>query len=211
MPFAGFLVAEGSMSAAAAIGFATLGSLLGSLLSYALGRFGGRPLVRRFGKALLLDEDDLDRADRFFQRRGAITIFVGRFIPVVRHLISIPAGVGRMRLRPILPLHGPGSGGLERDSHRVRRHSAPELGRHSALREVDRHPRARRAGRGPRPARRSATCGVAADRASEALRRSPRPSLQWRRPPRRRSHLRTRAVFGWSPRKKTQQPSSFLR
>ena len=69
-------------------------------MSYALGRFGGRPLVRRFGKALLLDEDDLDRADRFFQRRGAITIFVGRFIPVVRHLISIPAGVGRMRLVP---------------------------------------------------------------------------------------------------------------
>ncbi len=100
MPFAGFLVAEGSMSAAAAIGFATLGSLLGSLLSYALGRFGGRPLVRRFGRALLLDENDLDRADRFFHRRGAITIFVGRFIPVVRHLISIPAGLGRMRLLP---------------------------------------------------------------------------------------------------------------
>jgi membrane protein DedA with SNARE-associated domain len=98
MPFAGFLVAEGSMSAAAAIGFATLGSLVGSLLSHALGRFGGRPLVQRFGKALLLDEDDLDRADRFFQRRGAITIFAARFIPVVRHLISIPAGLGRMRL-----------------------------------------------------------------------------------------------------------------
>jgi len=100
MPFAGFLVAEGSMSAAAAIGFATLGSLVGSLLSYALGRFGGRPLVARFGKPLLLDESDLDAADRFFQRRGAITIFVGRFLPVVRHLISIPAGVGRMRLLP---------------------------------------------------------------------------------------------------------------
>ncbi len=100
MPFAGFLVAEGSMSAAAAIGFATLGSLVGSLLSYALGRFGGRPLVQRFGRALLLDPHDLDRADRFFQRRGALTIFVARFVPVVRHLISIPAGVGRMRLVP---------------------------------------------------------------------------------------------------------------
>jgi membrane protein DedA with SNARE-associated domain len=100
MPFAGFLVAEGSMSAAAAIGFATLGSLVGSLLSYALGRFGGRPLVLRFGKALLLDEHDLDATDRFFQRRGAATIFIARFIPVVRHLISIPAGIGRMRLLP---------------------------------------------------------------------------------------------------------------
>ncbi len=100
MPFAGFLVAEGSMSAAAAIGFATFGSLIGSLLSYALGRFGGRPLVARFGKVLLLDERDLDATDRFFHRRGGITIFVGRFIPVVRHLISIPAGVGKMPLLP---------------------------------------------------------------------------------------------------------------
>ena len=100
MPFAGFLVAEKSMSAPAAVGFATLGSLFGSLLSYALGRFGGRALIARFGKAVLLDQNDLDAADRFFHRRGAITIFVGRFIPVVRHLISIPAGMGRMRLVP---------------------------------------------------------------------------------------------------------------
>lgn len=100
MPFAGFLVAEGSMSAVAAVGFATLGSLVGSLLSYALGRFGGRPLVSRFGKLFFLDERDLDRTDRFFRRRGALTIFIGRFIPVVRHLISIPAGLGKMRLLP---------------------------------------------------------------------------------------------------------------
>jgi membrane protein DedA with SNARE-associated domain len=100
MPFAGFLVAEGSMSAVTAVGLATLGSLIGSLLSYALGRFGGRPLVSRFGKLLLLDERDLDATDRFFRRRGALTIFVGRFIPVVRHLISIPAGLGKMRLLP---------------------------------------------------------------------------------------------------------------
>ncbi len=100
MPFAGFLVAEGSMPAAAAIGFSTLGSIVGSLLSYALGRYGGRPLVVRYGKVLLLSERDLNATDRFFHRRGGLTIFVGRFIPVVRHLISIPAGIGRMRLLP---------------------------------------------------------------------------------------------------------------
>jgi membrane protein DedA with SNARE-associated domain len=100
MPFAGFLVAEGSMSAVAAVGFATLGSLVGSLLSYAIGRFGGRPFIAKYGKVLLLDASDLERADGFFRRRGAVTIFVSRFIPVVRHLISIPAGMGRMRLLP---------------------------------------------------------------------------------------------------------------
>ncbi len=100
MPFAGFLVAEGSMSAVGAVGFATLGSLVGSLLSYAIGRFGGRPFITKYGKVLLLDASDLERTDGFFCRRGAITIFVSRFIPVIRHLISIPAGMGRMRLLP---------------------------------------------------------------------------------------------------------------
>jgi len=100
MPFAGFLVAEGSMSAVGAVGFATLGSLVGSLLSYAIGRFGGRPFIAKYGKVLLLDASDLERTDGFFRRRGAVTIFVSRFIPVVRHLISIPAGMGRMRLLP---------------------------------------------------------------------------------------------------------------
>jgi membrane protein DedA with SNARE-associated domain len=100
MPFVGFLTAEGTMSAPIAVALATLGSLVGSLLSYAIGRFGGRPLVVRYGRAFLLDVADLERAEGFFRRRGSLTIFVGRFIPVVRHLISIPAGVARMRLVP---------------------------------------------------------------------------------------------------------------
>ncbi|MEN6369447.1 MAG: DedA family protein [Thermotogota bacterium] len=100
MPFVGFLVAEGTMSAPIAVALATLGSLVGSLLSYAIGRFGGRPLVVKYGRVLLLDVADLDRAERFFSRRGRLTIFLGRFIPVVRHLISIPAGVARMGLVP---------------------------------------------------------------------------------------------------------------
>jgi membrane protein DedA with SNARE-associated domain len=100
MPFVGFLVAEGSMSSVTAIGAATLGSLVGSLVSYAVGRYGGRPLVARYGRYLLITEEDLDRADRFFKRRGATTILLARFVPVVRHVISIPAGVARMKLLP---------------------------------------------------------------------------------------------------------------
>jgi membrane protein DedA with SNARE-associated domain len=98
MPFAGFLVADQALGPAEVIAFATLGSIVGSLIGYAIGRFGGRPFVTRWGRYLLLDERDLAATDRFFQRRGSVTILVSRFIPVVRHLISIPAGMGRMRL-----------------------------------------------------------------------------------------------------------------
>jgi membrane protein DedA with SNARE-associated domain len=100
MPFAGFSIAEGTLSWAGVIVVATLGSIVGSLIGYAIGKFGGRPFVARFGRYLLLDAKDLEITDRFFQRRGSVTILVSRFIPIVRHLISIPAGMGRMPLLP---------------------------------------------------------------------------------------------------------------
>ena len=100
MPFAGFSVAEGTLSWAGVILSATAGSIVGSLIGYGIGRFGGKPFLVRFGKYLLLDKEDLEKTDRFFQRRGSVTILVARFIPVVRHLISIPAGMGGMPLLP---------------------------------------------------------------------------------------------------------------
>ena len=98
MPFAGFLVADGALSPVGVVISATLGSIVGSLIGYAIGRYGGRPFVSRWGRFLLLDQRDLNVTDRFFQRRGSVTILISRFIPIVRHLISIPAGMGRMRL-----------------------------------------------------------------------------------------------------------------
>jgi membrane protein DedA with SNARE-associated domain len=100
MPFAGFTIAEGTLSWAGVIVTATLGSIVGSLIGYAIGRFGGKPFVTRFGRYLLLDARDLESTDRFFQRRGNVTILVSRFIPIIRHLISIPAGMGSMPLLP---------------------------------------------------------------------------------------------------------------
>ena len=100
MPFAGFTVAEHTLSWAGVIVFATLGSIVGSLIGYAIGRYGGRPFVDRFGRYLLLDKRDLDATDRFFRKRGWMTILIARFIPIIRHLISIPAGMGRMSLLP---------------------------------------------------------------------------------------------------------------
>jgi membrane protein DedA with SNARE-associated domain len=99
MPFAGFLVAQGTFGMGWVFAASTLGSLTGSLLSYAMGRAGGNRLVLHFGRYLLLDASDLKRAEDYFGRRGEGTIFVGRLIPVIRHLISIPAGIGRMNLR----------------------------------------------------------------------------------------------------------------
>jgi len=100
MPFAGFLIYEGRFTFPGVIASSTLGSIIGSLLSYAMGYYGGRPFVLRFGKYLLMNVHDLELTERFFNRYGTRTIFIARFIPVVRHLISIPAGMGRMHLLP---------------------------------------------------------------------------------------------------------------
>jgi membrane protein DedA with SNARE-associated domain len=98
MPFAGYLIAEQRFSWLGVACWSTFGSIIGSWISYAMGYYGGKPFVRRFGKYVLLNLHDLDITENFFRRYGNITIFVGRFIPVIRHLISIPAGAGRMNL-----------------------------------------------------------------------------------------------------------------
>jgi len=105
MPFVGFLVADNRWQLGAAIAATSLGSLIGSLLSYAMGYFGGKPLVLSLGKYLLLNVDDLTWAERFFSRQsGTWSVFIARFVPIVRHLISIPAGVGRMPLATFIPV-----------------------------------------------------------------------------------------------------------
>jgi len=98
MPFAGFLIYEGKFTFLGTIFFSTLGSIIGSLISYVAGIYGGKPFILKFGKYLLLDKHHLEATERFFGKYGDKTIFVSRFIPVVRHLISIPAGVGQMNL-----------------------------------------------------------------------------------------------------------------
>lgn len=98
MPFAGFLIHEGAMSWQGVILFSTLGSIIGSLLSYYIGMHLGRPLILKYGRYLLLNEHHLKLTENFFQKFGQKTIFFSRFIPVVRHFISIPAGAARMNL-----------------------------------------------------------------------------------------------------------------
>src|SRR3954463_7493368 len=103
MPFVGFQVADGRWNLWAAILATSFGSIVGSLLSYAMGYYGGKPLVLKVGKYLLLNQHDLERTETFFHRKQGITpVFISRFIPVVRHFISIPAGMGKMPLLPFL-------------------------------------------------------------------------------------------------------------
>ncbi|MGC9150313.1 MAG: DedA family protein [Microbacter sp.] len=98
MPFAGFLVETHQLTWVNIILFATAGSLTGSLISYLIGFYGGEPFVKKFGRFFLLKESHLQMSHRFFNTRGQSTIFFSRFIPVVRHFISIPAGAAKMNL-----------------------------------------------------------------------------------------------------------------
>ena len=77
---------------------ATLGNTLGSLIAYAIGAYGGRPFLERYGKYLLIREHEIEAADVFFEKYGAATVFFGRLLPIVRTFISFPAGVTRMPL-----------------------------------------------------------------------------------------------------------------
>jgi membrane protein DedA with SNARE-associated domain len=101
MPFAGFLIFMGKFDAMPVIVASSLGSIVGSLLSYGLGMLG-EPVVLRYGRYLLLNQHHLEWTKTFFERHGGKTIFIARFIPVVRHLISIPAGLARMPLIPFI-------------------------------------------------------------------------------------------------------------
>lgn len=97
MPPAGYLVAKGRMSFPLVVAAGVIGSLLGALLNYWVAHWLDRWL-RRYGKWLLIKPQALDKAELFFRRHGEIGTFIGRLVPVVRQLISIPAGMARMRL-----------------------------------------------------------------------------------------------------------------
>ncbi len=78
--------------------YGAVGSLIGSLAEYYVSRAGGRPLIEKYGKYLLITRRDMERADSWFETRGEITIFIARMIPGVRGFISIPAGIARMNV-----------------------------------------------------------------------------------------------------------------
>ena len=96
MPFAGYLVFDGKMSLFWVATAGAIGCNLGSLVAYEIGRYGGRPLVERFGSYILMGRRELDWAESFFKRWGQAAVFVGRLLPVIRTFIALPAGIARM-------------------------------------------------------------------------------------------------------------------
>lgn len=96
MPFAGYGVYHGKMSLWAAATAGAIGCNIGSFVAYWIGAHGGRPLVERYGRYVLMSHKDLDRVDHYFQKYGDITVLLGRLLPVVRTFIALPAGIARM-------------------------------------------------------------------------------------------------------------------
>ena len=79
-----------------AVAFATAGSVVGAVVGYGIGAWGGRPILNRWGRYVGIGADDLDRADRWFERWGSWAVFLGRMVPLVRTFVSYPAGISRM-------------------------------------------------------------------------------------------------------------------
>lgn len=96
MVFGGFLVSRGDLSFFWVAMIGTIANVIGSWLAYWVGYIGGRPLINRWGRYILLREHELDRAHDWFERRGELAVFVSRLLPVIRTFISLPAGVARM-------------------------------------------------------------------------------------------------------------------
>ncbi|MGH7154766.1 MAG: DedA family protein [Acetobacteraceae bacterium] len=96
LPFAGYLVSTGRFNLYLVATAGALGCNIGSTIAYAIGFYGGRPLVLRWGRLVLMSRRELDLVERFFARWGGITVLVSRMLPVVRTFIALPAGIARM-------------------------------------------------------------------------------------------------------------------
>jgi membrane protein DedA with SNARE-associated domain len=98
LAYAGYLVFRGEIGFAGAVIFGTIGGVIAQIFIYWLGRYAGRPFLERFGKYIFIHKKQIDLSEQWFNRYGTGVIFTARFIPVVRHAISIPAGLAKMPL-----------------------------------------------------------------------------------------------------------------
>ena len=110
MPPAGYWAAKGQMSFPIALVSGVVGSIIGALANYYGAQLIGRPLIQRYGKYVLLSEKNLLRSEKFFAEHGEISTLIGRLFPVIRHLISIPAGLHRMPLPKFILYTAVGAG-----------------------------------------------------------------------------------------------------
>jgi len=98
MPFSGYLVSRGEMNLWLVGVAGAFGCVVGSMVAYWVGMYGGRPLIEKYGRYILVSHHDLDLADRWFAKYGEIIVFVSRLLPAIRTFIAFPAGVARMNV-----------------------------------------------------------------------------------------------------------------
>ena len=99
MPFAGYMASQGEFSLPVILVINSVAALLGSGICYWIGVVGGRPFLEKYGKYFLLRAHDIEKTEAFFAKHGKKTVLIARFVPVIRHVISVPAGIARMPLR----------------------------------------------------------------------------------------------------------------
>lgn len=109
VPFSGFLISDGRFSWLGVFMATTLGSLFGAYFLYALGRYGGRPLIAKWGHWVLVKPEDVTKAELFFAKHGKKAILISKFVPIVRGYISLPAGLSKMPLGPFFLYSATGS------------------------------------------------------------------------------------------------------
>lgn len=109
LPLAGYLVGRGDLDLVTALVASTMGSVLGAVILYAIGRYGGRAVLLRYGYVLRMTEADLDRADDWFDRHGPKIVFFARMVPLARSIVSVPAGTSEMPIVRFLVLTTIGS------------------------------------------------------------------------------------------------------
>lgn len=109
VPFSGFLISSGKFSWFGVLLATTIGSLTGAYFLYALGRYGGRPLIARWGHWVLVKPEDVTKAEEFFAKHGGKAVFLSKFVPIVRSYVALPAGLSRMPVGPFLAYSAAGS------------------------------------------------------------------------------------------------------
>lgn len=102
LSYGGFIASQGRLSFVGTVMAGTIGILIAQVILYWIGRYGGRPFLKKYGKYLLIHEKHIDKADSWFQRYGSGVVFFARFVPVLRQVISIPAGIAKMSVTRFL-------------------------------------------------------------------------------------------------------------
>lgn len=102
MPFSGYLVSQGRFTIFGTALAGAIGCVIGSIVAYVVGRYGGRAFIWKYGKYVLISHHDIELADRWFNKYGQWAIFFSRLLPVIRTFISLPAGIAKMRFVPFV-------------------------------------------------------------------------------------------------------------